>query len=170
MFKQQIYLVLMICITSLTMVTCGIDDETSSSHRQTVAPTIAATTETEKQTFQGGPVPADELKPVDLSKEGDVVDLTVLLHDGANYIAGAPPYRYQPWDMTFKVGQTVNFTLEFANPESSQRHTFNVPGLGISERVKYGKSGSFTHTFDKAGTFKLFCASFNDMTGDITVQ
>ena len=107
---------------------------------------------------------------MDLSKEGDVVDLTVLLHDGANYIAGAPPYRYQPWDMTFKVGQTVNFTLEFANPESSQRHTFNVPGLGISERVKYGKSGSFTHTFDKAGTFKLFCASFNDMTGDITVQ
>ena len=183
MLKPLIPIALLAGILSLALVACGGDDKAdapaaaapaapaaAASAPTTAAATVEATGTVVKQTFKGGQVAVDELKPVDLSNEGDVVDLTVILHDGAGYIYGAPPYRFQPNDMTLRVGQTVNFTLEFANPDSSQKHTFNVPGLQIGEKANYGNSSTFTYTFDKAGTFHVLCAVYNPMTAIITVQ
>ena len=181
MIKKLMSLVLLVGIVSLAMVACGGDDQATTTDTQAAAPvptqvvvsttsTVEGTATVEKQVYKGGPVPVDQLKPVDLSNKGDVVDLTILMHDGSTYIYGTPPFRWEPKDMTFKVGQTVNFTLEFADPDSRLKHTFNVPGLGIDEKAKYGKSHDFTYTFDKAGTFHLLCAVHNPMTGIITVQ
>ena len=91
------------------MVACGgeEDDEEAAPAAAAVEPTATVV----KERFMGVLVPAEELVPVDLSKEGDVVDLTVTLHDGTWYVQGAPPMRYEPMEMTFRVGQTVNFTL-----------------------------------------------------------
>ena len=170
----------------IALVACGSNDEATTTDTQAKASTptasaptqvvasntssVEATATVEKTGYKGGPVAVDALKPADLSNEGDTVDLTIKLWDGTMYVYGTPPYRWEPKDMTFRIGQTVNFTLEFADPDSRLKHTFNVPGLGIDEKAKYGKSHDFTYTFDKAGTFHILCAVHNPMTGVITVQ
>ena len=107
--------------------------------------------------------------PVDLSKEGDVVDLTVTLHDGTWYVQGAPPMRYEPMEMTFRVGQTVNFTLEFADSDSRFKHSFTSFDLGFNEIIKYGQPMSFTHTFDKPGLFFVHDTAHHQMKATISV-
>ena len=137
----------------------------------TAEPPAATDEPTSEETtrYKGGLVPVDELVPLDLSKDGDVIDLTVKLHDGTMYIYGTPPMRYEPKDMTFKLGQTVNFTLEFADPNSKFKHSFTSFDLGFDEVIKYGQTLSFTHTFDKAGFFFVRSTSHHQMTGTITV-
>ena len=158
-------------IVALAAVACGGGDDedtaaasplaAAAAPAQEVALEPSATTaeptatEVPKVRYKGGLVPADQLAPVDLSKEGAVVDLTVKLHDGPSFY-GAPPNRYEPKDMTFRVGQTVNFTLEFADVNSRYKHTFTSTNafdhsqpLGIDWQVSYGQSATFTYTFDK---------------------
>ena len=177
MLKPLVPIALLAGILSLALVACGGDGDDEATAPPPPAAAAAPTTmaaesepTVEKQSFKGGPVPVDQLAPVDLSQEGDVVDLTVTLHDGSTYIYGTPPFRFEPKDMTFRVGQTVKVSLQFANPDSRLKHTFNVPGLQVDEKASYGNSSTFSYTFDKAGTFHVLCAVYNPMTGTITVQ
>ena len=80
-------------------------------------------------------------------------------------------YFFDPDELVFKVGETVNFTI---SPEldSGFKHTFTVKELGIDETVKFSQAATFSYTFDKPGTFKLICNLLwtSGMTGTITVQ
>jgi len=68
------------------------------------------------------------------------------------------------WDikeMTFNVGDTVNFTIvpygDGTERALRDRHTFTIRDLGINESVKYGKSANITVTFDKPGRYRYWC-------------
>ena len=75
-------------------------------------------------------------------------------------------YKYDPSEFTFKVGQTVAFTLT----GDSDTHTFTVNDLDIDEFIAQNETRDFTFTFSQAGTFKLQCIPHPEMTGTITVQ
>ena len=178
MGKSPVAIAILVSILAVLAVACGGgDDEAAAPAAPTAAaapaqePTAEAAETTSEDTtrFKGGLVPVEELVPLDLSQEGDVIDLTVKLHDGTMYIYGTPPMRYEPKDMTFKIGQTVNFTLEFADPNSKFKHSFTSFDLGFDEIIKYGETKTFSHTFDKAGFFFVRSTSHHQMTGTITV-
>ena len=60
---------------------------------------------------------------------------------------------FEPRDMAFDVGQTVEFTLV----SKDIPHTFTVKDLGIDWEVSKEPQVQ-TFTFEEAGTFKLICA------------
>lgn len=77
-------------------------------------------------------------------------------------------YAFSPSEMTFKVGETVNFTLT----SETEFHTFTVDDLDIDASVDEGQTIVISFTFDEAGTFDLICIPHlgNGMLGTITVQ
>ena len=96
-------------------------------------------------------------QPVGITRqEGNVIDFTLILSEGSSPTTVTGYLReagYEPKDMTFKVGQTVNFTVRNSNPNATTKHTFTVFSLGIDEAIKWGQTTTFTFTFDKPGRF-----------------
>ena len=94
--------------------------------------------------------------------------MTVINHD----LAGSGDYRFEPSELAFKVGETVTFTLI----GETELHSFTVDELGIDIDVDAsanpGATGTLTHTFDRAGTFRLVCIYHegNGMVGTVTVE
>ena len=105
---------------------------------------------------QGQPLPA--------SPATTAVAQTVDLTDAG----GRGPFAFGPADMTFNVGDTVNF--EFVG--ESQFHTFTVEELGIDVDVDAGETVNFEFTFDASGTYELICVPHQalGMVGTITVR
>ena len=91
-----------------------------------------------------------------------------------NHDLGGPKgaYVFEPKDLTFKLGATVCFTIV----AETELHSFTVDELEIDEdidaSVNPGATVTLTHTFDKAGTFRLVCIYHegNGMVGTVTVQ
>ena len=91
----------------------------------------------------------------DLSKQGDVIDFTVgIREDAVEYARKRAGIWFEPDEMTFKVGQTVNFTIK-PRSDSTKSFSFTVTALDINEKIKFGNPASFTYTFDKAGRYRL---------------
>ena len=80
---------------------------------------------------------------------------------------GSGEYKFSPSEFTFKLGQSVVFSLT----AESELHNFSVEDLGIDSDVKSGELVLVNHTFDKVGTFRLICIFHvaNGMEGTITV-
>ena len=80
---------------------------------------------------------------------------------------GSGVYQFVPSELNFKVGDTVIFEIT----AETEFHTFTVDDLGIDVSLEAGETVSYTHTFDKAGAFKLLCIPHETfgMTGTITV-
>ncbi len=89
---------------------------------------------------------------------------TVKLDDAG----GRGPFSFDPADLTFDAGETVDFTFV----GESQFHTFTVADLGIDVDVAAGETVSFQHTFDTPGTYTLICIPHQSlgMVGTITVR
>ncbi len=66
---------------------------------------------------------------------------------------GSGKYLFAPSPLSFKVGEAVNFTL---NAET-ELHTFTVEELEIDNCADAGQTVTFSFTFDKAGSYRLFC-------------
>ena len=81
---------------------------------------------------------------------------------------GSGKYLFAPSPLSFKVGETVNFTLT----AESELHTFTVDELDINCSVDAGETVTFSFTFDKARTYRLFCIPHESegMETKITVQ
>ena len=81
---------------------------------------------------------------------------------------GSGVYAFSPHELTFRLGETVTFTLV----AEAEFHTFTVDDLEINEDVDAGATGTLTYTFDTAGTFELVCVPHQvlGMVGTITVQ
>ncbi len=81
---------------------------------------------------------------------------------------GSGKYEFSPKELTFSVGETVTFQVS----AETEFHTFEVDDLGISQEMEAGQTVEFEYTFDKAGTFELYCVPHEalGMTGTITVN
>lgn len=100
------------------------------------------------------PTPAPTATPVAVPVQSG--KLTAILVDN----------RFQPGDLTIKVGSTVTWTNNGFNFHtlSTQDAQFNSGALGGGQ--------SFSYTFQQAGNFILICRQhlLNGMTGRITVS
>ena len=81
---------------------------------------------------------------------------------------GSGKYRFNPSELTFKVGQTVTLCLK----AESEFHTVTVDELEIDEALDARETRNFTYTFDRAGEFRLYCIPHEalGMIGKIVVQ
>jgi len=79
---------------------------------------------------------------------------------GAVQIKG---FAFKPGDLTIKTGTEVTWTNEDSTTHKikSDDGSFNSEGLG--------NGATFSHTFDKAGTFPYICSIHPTMKGTITV-
>jgi plastocyanin len=69
--------------------------------------------------------------------------------------------QFQPQAIQVKPGTTVTWSFE----DGAVRH--DVKGDGFSSPTM--KSGTFTHRFDKAGTYEFHCTLHANMTGRVVV-
>jgi plastocyanin len=86
--------------------------------------------------------------------------------DGAVGVGGGPVVqlkdsRFKPADLTVAAGQTVTWDWK----DRFVQH--NVVGDGFASKTK--RSGTFTHTFTRPGTYSYRCTLHEQMTGTITV-
>ncbi len=99
-----------------------------------------------------------------VTTDGPVTEMTVGLNDSG----GPGPFFFDPVDLSFNAGDTVNF--EFVG--ESQFHTFTVEELGIDVDVDGGETVNFEFTFDTPGTYTLICVPHQalGMVGTIIVK
>lgn len=74
---------------------------------------------------------------------------------------------YSPASVTVKVGETVTWVFD----DNGMAH--DVVGLGTARstlRSPLKKSGTYTATFDEAGTYDYTCSPHPDMHGTVIVQ
>ena len=155
MLKKFAALVLMACAVFSVMAACG----------------QPAPTEPSKMTIQRAsppiPPPAPTVAP---DEDGAGVEklvgtpFTVRMIDNG----GAGPFAYDPVDLTFSVGEIVNFT--FIGEDAF--HTFTVSDLDIDVEIEAGETTGLDFLFDVAGTYEIICIPHeaSDMVGTITVQ
>ena len=82
--------------------------------------------------------------------------------------AGSGSYSFDPGELTFNVGDSINFVIE----SETEFHTFTVEDLEIDAAADAGESVEFNFKFDRAGTFQIVCIPHETqgMVGTITVQ
>ena len=158
MLNRLIPLVVLVAVVSVAAVACGGGDSESESETQRSSPSPVP----RAPTATAAPALTVTVKPGDGGTAGGSVH--VLNHD----MAGSGRYAFEPNEFNFKLGETVTFEIR----AETEFHTFNVDELDIDESVNGGETVTFSHTFDKAGTFKLFCIPHESlgMVGTIVVQ
>lgn len=153
--KKFAALTLMACAIFSVIVACG----------------QPAPTEPSKMTIKRAsppiPPPAPTVAPDEAEGAGEVLvgtPFTVRMIDNG----GAGPFAYEPVDMTFSVGEIVNFT--FIGEDAF--HTFTVSDLDIDVEVEAGETTGLDFQFEVAGTYELICIPHEalGMIGTITVQ
>ena len=161
MVKSLVAVAILVGIVALAAVGCGGGDDEEAAPPP---PTAAAAPAADSGASQ----------PVGITRrEGNVIDFTIILSEGTSpttvlgYFTEA---GFDPKDMVFKVGQSVNFTVQNSNPDARSKHTFTVFSLGINEPIKYGQPTNFTFTFDKPRRFPYYSATDSRATGTITVD
>ena len=130
-----------------------------------------APTEPSKVTIQRAsppiPPPAPTVAPDDTNGGSEALvgtPFTVRMIDNG----GAGPFAYDPLDLTFSVGEVVNFTFI----GEAAFHTFTVSDLEIDEEIEAGETTGLDFVFETAGTYELTCIPHEalGMIGTITVQ
>ena len=96
-------------------------------------------------------------------------DNSVALQD----VGGSGAFVFSPVALTFKAGEAANFTLR----SETEFHTFTVDdvnssGCTLDVGVGKGETEIFSFTFDKPGTYQLYCVPHlsQRMVGTIVVQ
>ncbi len=120
---------------------------------ETAPPQPAATTET--QDYGGGvateePILQPTAEPLAVT-EGDPVNVA---------IAG---FKFDSRDLVIHAGTTVTWTNKDSAP-----HTATADD-GAFDSGRLGKGGSFSFTFNEAGTYAYHCDFHSSMTATITV-
>ena len=150
-------LILLIGVVILATVACGGGSDPTPASPPPPPPPVA-------------PPPPPPPPPVAAPVTQPIVgtEVTVINRDKG----GSGVVEFDPSEFSFKVGETVTFTMV----GETEYHTFTVDELDIDEEVDGGETPgattNFTHTFDRAGTFKLVCLvhELDGMVGTITVS
>ena len=172
MIKPMLVMGILVGIASLAAVSCGGGDDEEAPPAAAAAPagTDAAAPDEGQARIdlpeQGTSYAIPAVSGV-TRREGNVVDFTLnSLGGGANLstqsnLHNTAPNTYDIREVTFNVGDTVNFTIvpygDGTDRALKDRHTFTIRDLGITESVKYGNSANLTITFDKPGRFQYVC-------------
>ena len=146
--RRFLPLAILVALTSIALVSCGGDDDGDTP---SVQPTAAAPVSTPPAPPTAAPTPPNGLTRVRVINQDP---------------GGSGKYAFAPADLSFKVGETVEFTLL----GETEFHTFTVDDVGIDEALDAGEEVVFKFTFDRAGVFDLICLSHPQMTGTITVR
>lgn len=72
-------------------------------------------------------------------------------------------FAFNPKAVTVKAGTTVTWT----NKDGFE-HSVRIDSLDV-DGDNFGTDATFTHQFDKAGTFPYICGVHNSMTGSVIV-
>ena len=155
--RRFLPLAILVALMSIALVACGDDGDTPTVQPTAVSPAAPAPAPTDTPTA-AATKPASTLP----STPSDVTKVKIVNQD----TGGSGKYQFSPSDLTFKVGEKVEFTLL----GETEFHTFTVDDLGIDESLDAGEEVVFTFTFDTAGTFDLICLAHPQMTGAITVE
>ena len=149
--KKLIIMAAVVVLGMASVAACGGGESEDSAH--TAEPAKATTQATAAATTAS----ASELA------SGDDVVKVVNEDPG-----GSGEYQFSQPELTFSVGDTVTFQVS----AETEFHTFEVDELGISKEMEAGQTIEFEVTFDKAGTYKLYCVPHEalGMTGTITVN
>lgn len=83
---------------------------------------------------------------------------------GENIPVSINGFAFNPSELRIKVGQTVTWT----NEDSTAHNVVANDGSFKSETLQKGES--FSHTFDKAGTFDYVCTFHAPMKAKIIVE
>ena len=159
MIKKLMSLVLLVGVVFLVTVACGGGDDeeqtvSDAAKAQALSSDLIALREASKD---------DEVRSgVTGIDENGVIQYSIYVEGGgagtgeksAQY--GAAGFTYDVDEITFKVGDTVHFTA-IPPPDPKQQHTFIIQEFSALARMKFGKSGEVTVTFDRAGSFKFQC-------------
>lgn len=137
-------------LATLALVACGSDDTSDDSAND--APAASSDSDTTQPASDSG------------STAGDATRITVTNQDPA----GSGSYKFDPSELTFSVGEKVEFTIT----AESEFHTFTVDDLGIDVAIDGGDTETLTFTFDKPGEYELICIPHEvlGMIGTITVE
>lgn len=155
MLKKLAALTLMACAIFSVIAACG----------------QPAPTEPSKMTIKRAsppiPPPAPTVAPDENGEGAEALvgtPFTVRMIDNG----GAGPFAYDPLDLTFSVGEIVNFT--FIGEDAF--HTFTVSDLDIDVEVEAGETTGLDFKFEVAGTYELICIPHEalGMIGTITIQ
>ena len=155
--RRFLPLAILVALMSIALVACGDDGDTPTVQPTAVSPAAPAPAPTDTPTA-AATKPASTLP----STPSDVTKVKIVNQD----TGGSGKYQFSPSDLTFKVGEKVEFTLL----GETEFHTFTVDDLGIDESLDAEEEVVFTFTFDTAGTFDLICLAHPQMTGAITVE
>jgi plastocyanin len=96
--------------------------------------------------------------------EGEVTLVSVINGDPAGPTG---EYKFSPLEFTFKVGETVSFSIK----AETELHNFSVDELNIDQDINTGETVELKFTFNDTGTYRLYCLfhEANGMVGTITV-
>lgn len=155
MLKRLAALTLMACAIFTVIVACGQPAPTEPSEMviRRASPPI--------------PPPAPTVAPDASGEAAEALvgtPFTVRMIDNG----GAGPFAFEPADLTFSVGEIVNFT--FIGEDAF--HTFTVSDLEIDEEIEAGETTGLDFKFEVAGTYELICIPHEalGMIGTITIQ
>jgi plastocyanin len=84
---------------------------------------------------------------------------------GADHSVAIQDFAFGPADLTVAVGDTVTWT----NNDSAPHTVTSSSGPTSFDSGNLATGGTFSFTFDTAGTYAYFCEIHPDMTGTITV-
>lgn len=159
MLKQLFLYGIAATVIMLALAVCGASEETTPTQGlSSPSPPPPAPAQTNDTSVSASPV--DPAKP----SSGQGTPLTIVNEDPG----GSGEYKFNPSEIAFAVGETVDFTMT----TETELHNFTVDDLGIDEDVEPGESVTFSFTFDRAGTYKFICIfhEINGMVGTITVK
>ena len=157
MFRHRVLPILCALVLSALLAACGGSaDEEPAAQPEPPAPA--------SQDAPPSPAPAPAPAPApEATDDGSRVVKVVNQDTG-----GSGEYQFVPSKLQFKLNETVTFEML----AETEFHTFTVDALGIDESANGGETLKFTHTFDKPGTFELYCIVHKvyGMVGEIVVE
>jgi len=94
---------------------------------------------------------------------GSASDTTAAASGGKTATIVLKDLKFDPDEVSVQTGGTVTWKWE-------ENVLHNVTGKDGSFKSDNKSDGTFTHTFDKAGTYKFECTLHTGMTGQVTVS
>jgi plastocyanin len=92
-----------------------------------------------------------------------------MMSDGSAVLSNISGFQLQT--LSISVGDTVTWTNQDNAPHTvSHGLSPDVEASPMFQSGNFGKDGTFSHTFDTAGTFAYFCEVHPSMVGSITVK
>ena len=78
-------------------------------------------------------------------------------------------FRFQPARVEIGAGESVVWTQ---TDNTIHTITSGSPGSpdGEIDHREFGQDETFSHVFEKAGTYEYFCSNHDSMTGTVTVR